>query len=309
MLDLADTFLRDAQLDAERFQRDGLVAEAALQDDMGLPRVQGLEGIGDPFLAARRIAIDHDLVFRNGGIVSDEILPFAVTIGDHGRVQRPVTGRKARGHGFNVADGHAQMFGNPGRVLFRHHAIAGVIDLGAEAAEIEEEGLLGRRCAGAHDGPVAQDIVLDRGADPPAGIGGEAHFAGGFEPGGGHHQADIAFGDEVGHGQAIMAKARGHGDDEAHIGGGEFVKGGFVLVVTPAAGEVQLVLLFQHGRLHGGAHKGPVGGSVGVVCAGHGSDTPEMIRTIPIYLCFTQRISDRISRGHDFRLTTDGAAA
>src|SRR3546814_8268470 len=72
----------------------------------------------------------------------------------------------------------------------------GFLDARAQTAEIEEQRLMGRGGAGAHDRPVAQDKVLHRRADPPRGIGREADVALRLEPAGSLQQHKGAFLDE-----------------------------------------------------------------------------------------------------------------
>ena len=55
-----------------------------------------------------------------------------------------------------------------------------------------------------------------------------------LEPCRGFEQADVTLLDQVGEGEAVMAEAGRERDDEAHVGGGEFVKGMLVALVAPA---------------------------------------------------------------------------
>src|SRR5687767_9215085 len=47
-----------------------------------------------------------------------------------------------------------------------------------------------------------------------------------------------------------MAEARGNGDDQAHVRGGQFVQRFLVLAVFPAYSEIMLLLPFKVGSLH-----------------------------------------------------------
>src|SRR3546814_4592315 len=73
----------------------------------------------------------------------------------------------------------------------------GFLDARAQTAEIEEQRLMGRGGAGAHDRPVAKDKVLHRRADPPRGIGREADVALRLAPAGSLQQPKSALLDEV----------------------------------------------------------------------------------------------------------------
>ena len=72
-------------------------------------------------------------------------------------------------------------------------ATGGTINARAQAPQVEEQRFLGRGGAGAHDRPVAQHELLDRRANPPIGVGREAHPALRLEARRRLHEADIAF--------------------------------------------------------------------------------------------------------------------
>jgi hypothetical protein len=61
--------------------------------------------------------------------------------------------------------------------------------------------------------------------------------------------------DEIGHGQAVMAVARRDRDHEAHVGGGEAVQRGLVMLLAPAHGEPPFLLAFEERGVHGGANE------------------------------------------------------
>ena len=126
---------------------------------------------------------------------------------------------------------------------------------GAQAAQVEEQRFLGRAGAAANDRPVPQDVILHRGADPPGGVGGEAHLALRIEAGRGLQQAHMAFLDQIGHGQAVMPEPGRDRDDEPHMSGGQLMKRRFIAVVLPANGQQPLLLPFEEWRVHGGADK------------------------------------------------------
>ena len=94
-----------------------------------------------------------------------------------------------------------------------------------------------------------QDVLLDRGTDPPHGIGRKAEALVGVEPLHGLHQADIAFRDQLGQRQAIAAIAHGDLGDQTQMAGDQFVGGIDVTVFAPALGKLELLFGFQHGKL------------------------------------------------------------
>ena len=84
-------------------------------------------------------------------------------------------------------------------------------------AQIEEQLLLCASRPHLHKRPRPQDIFLDRGANPPHGIGRQAKAALGLKFLDRLHQADIAFGDHLANGQAIAAIAHGNLGHETQV--------------------------------------------------------------------------------------------
>src|SRR5690606_29499184 len=89
--------------------------------------------------------------------------------------------------------------------------------LGTKPAQVEEQRLLRRARTTADNRPVTQDIVLHRGANPPTGIGREAHVARRLEPRRRLEQSDVTFLNKIAHGQAETAELGSHGDHQAHM--------------------------------------------------------------------------------------------
>ena len=71
----------------------------------------------------------------------------------------------------------------------------------------------------------------------------------------GLHQADIAFGDDFGHRQAVIAIAHGDFRNKAQMAGDELVGGFDVLFFLPALSEFALLFGSQHRE---GAQRGEV---------------------------------------------------
>ena len=91
-----------------------------------------------------------------------------------------------------------------------------------------------------------QDVVLDRGADPPYRIGREAEAAIGIEPLDRLHHADIAFADQFADRQAISLVSHGDLGDETQMRGHQLMGGLHVLIVAPGARQCQLVVRPEH---------------------------------------------------------------
>jgi hypothetical protein len=135
------------------------------------------------------------------------------------------------------------------------------LQLAFDPAQVEEQLLLRGGRADLHQRPGMQDVFLDRGADPPHRIGGEAEALVGIEALHGLHQANVAFRDDFGHGQAIAAIAHRDLRDQAQMAGHHLMGGFGVLVFLPALGQHELLALFQHGEL---ANLRKIAGEVGV---------------------------------------------
>ena len=93
-----------------------------------------------------------------------------------------------------------------------------------------------------------QDVFLDRGADPPHGVGGQAEAAFGVEALDRLHHADIAFGDQFRHRQAIAAVTHGDLGDQSQVAGDQLVGGIGVAMLAPGPGQHVFLVRFQHGE-------------------------------------------------------------
>ena len=128
-------------------------------------------------------------------IIGQPILPLAFAFLAQRRVEAGVTAMAhAPVHRDNFVFIHAQRGGDMFDLFGAQVAILHRADLALQAAQVEEQLLLGRRRADLYQAPAAQDIFLDRRLDPPHGIGGEAEAFFGIEFAHALHQADIAFG-------------------------------------------------------------------------------------------------------------------
>jgi hypothetical protein len=94
-----------------------------------------------------------------------------------------------------------------------------------------------------------QDVFLDRGLDPPHGVGRQPEAALRIEFLDSLHQPDIALGDHFPDRQAVAAIAHGDLGDQAQMAGDELVGGLGVLVLEETLGQHVFFLRFQHGEL------------------------------------------------------------
>ena len=128
-------------------------------------------------------------------------------------------------------------------------AVLDRLHLALQPAQVEEQLLLRRRGAHLHQRPAVQDVFLDRRADPPHGVGGQAEAAVRIEALHRLHHADIAFADQLADRQAVAAVAHGDLGDEPQMGGDELVGRLQILMVAPAARQLQLLLGGEHREL------------------------------------------------------------
>ena len=214
---------------------------------------------GQPARALTAVVGEGDVLLRARPVVGQEVLPGILAGRADGRVQRLVAAHQAHFHRFDVADLDRQLLRDIGLAGIVQAAVAAVVDLGAQPAEVEEQRFLRRRRAGADDRPVAQDEVLHGRADPPRGVGREPDVALGLEPGRRLHQADHALLHQIGHRQAIILEPTGRADHETHIGLDQLVQRAHVVLVAPAPGQIELVLAGQERRVHRLADQAPIG--------------------------------------------------
>ena len=122
-------------------------------------------------------------------------------------------------------------------------------DLALGATQVEEQLLLIGGGADLHQGPGSQDIFLDRGPDPPHGVGRQTKALVRLELFDRLHQADVALGDHLADGQAIAAVAHGDLGHQTQMRGHHLVRGFGIAMFLPTLGEHELLVLAQHGKL------------------------------------------------------------
>src|SRR5436190_10441679 len=88
-----------------------------------------------------------------------------------------------------------------------HVALVEYRNLALGLAQVEEQLLLVDGGAHLHQRPRAQDVFMDRGLDPPCGIGGEPEALVRLEAFDRLHQTDVALRDQFGDRQAVAAMA------------------------------------------------------------------------------------------------------
>ncbi len=218
------------------------------------------------------VVAGHRDVFGRRAAVGQQVLPLVVAVLGERRIERLVGPGQARFHLRHVGDANLEGLGDLFLAGARQRAVGRFVDARTQPAQVEEQRLLGGGRSGADDRPIAQDEILHLRADPPRGIGREAHFARRLETGGGLHEAKIAFLDQVADRQPVMAEPRRGRDHEARIGRYQLMERGLVAALAPAAGELEFVVALQQRGAHRIAdegHVGPLG--VGVVDMSHGN--------------------------------------
>src|SRR6185312_13300165 len=113
-------------------------------------------------------------------------------------------------------------------------------------AQVEEQLLLARGRAHLHQRPRAQDVFLDRGANPPHRVSGELEALVRLEALDRLHEADIALGNHFANRQAIAAIAHGDLGHEPQMRSHQLVRRLAVPMLAPALGEHVFLLRLQH---------------------------------------------------------------
>jgi len=116
-------------------------------------------------------------------------------------------------------------------------AIVDGLHLALQPAQVEEQLLLCRRGAHLHQRPAMQDVLLDRGSDPPHGVRREPEPAIRIEPLHRLHDAHIALGDQFPDGQAVPTVSHGDLCHEPEMRCDKLVCRFHILMVAPAPGE------------------------------------------------------------------------
>ena len=198
-----------------------------------LRRLSDCSDLGEPALLA-------------DAVVDQPVLPLAgIAVLADRRVERGVAAEPAV-HVDDVLLGDAQPLGDQLDLIGPHVAFLERGDLALGLAQVEEQLLLVGGGAHLHQRPRAQDVFLDRGLDPPHGVGREPEALVGLEALDRLHQADIAFGDDLGDRQAVAAIAHGDLGHETQMAGDEPMRGVAVAVLAPALGQHEFFLRLQH---------------------------------------------------------------
>ena len=182
------------------------------------------------------------------GLVDQPVHPLALAVGADRRVERVVGRRHAAVHLHHLVLGDVEPGGDLGDVLGVEVALLDRLDLALDAAQVEEQLLLGGCGADLHQRPGMQDIFLDRGADPPHRVGREPEAAVGVEPLDRLHHAHIAFRDQLAHRQPVAAIAGRDLGHQPQVAGHQPVRGLGVLVLAPALGQHELLVGLQEGE-------------------------------------------------------------
>ena len=184
--------------------------------------------------------------FLAGAVVDQPIHPFAgIAILADRRVERSVAAEPAV-HVDHVLLGHAQTLGDELDLIGPHIAFVERRDAALRLPQIEEQLLLVGGGAHLHQRPGAQNVFLDRGLDPPHGVGRKPEALLGLESLDRLHQADIALGNDFRDRQAIAAITHGDLRHEPQMASDEPMRRIAVAVLAPALRQHVFLLRFQH---------------------------------------------------------------
>ena len=184
-------------------------------------------------------------------IVLEPVHPFARTFFAiaHRHVERTIAAHQhAAVHIDHLLLGHAEIGGDLGHIVGVKIGVLVSVEVLLHPAQVEEQLLLRSGGAHLHQAPRTQDILLDARLDPPHRIGREAEAAIGLELLDALHQADIAFGNEVGHRQPIAAVTHGDLGHQTQVRGNELRSSFGIVMFLVALREHVFLLLRQHGE-------------------------------------------------------------
>ena len=221
-LDLADPLAADVVLLAELLQRHRLVLEPPLGQDVPLALVQRHPSpragarAGSPARRARRApsawsASSSSSQSCHSAVPSPSPRTWALRLASPPAIRRFIE--------ITSASVTLRSCGDPRHVLRAELALLDGADLVLGLAQVEEQLLLRRGGAHLDQAPRPQDVLLDRGADPPHRIGGEPEAPLGIEPLHRLHQPDVRLGDHLGGRQAVAAIAHGDLRGEPQVAG------------------------------------------------------------------------------------------
>ena len=246
-LDLPNPLAGDAVLVADLLQRDRLLVahqrlEASLVDHQILPRERLLE-------LRRLLAHEAMILLIGDGVGSlrrprQKIKQRRVVALGHRRVDGEVAPRQALLHLHDLLLLHAEALGDQAGLGGEPLALEAL----ALLLQVEEELALCLRRPHLHHPPVVHDVADDVGAHPPHRVGREADAAVGIEVLDRLQEPDVALLHEVQqvvHRALILARDQ---HDEAQVRGHQPDRGGAVLVLVPADGELVLLLARQDGN-------------------------------------------------------------
>src|SRR5919204_6367933 len=108
-----------------------------------------------------------------GALVSQPVQPYGLAISVDTSVQRAVIAGKAPVHLDDIGLGYGELAGNCLDGFDRQIPVLNGVQSAFYLAQAKEQLLLRSRGAHPHQRPRAQNVLLDRRADPPDGIGGE----------------------------------------------------------------------------------------------------------------------------------------
>ena len=222
-----------------------------MNDDLALTRSEPRQGVLDPRRSRQSVAPVDDDVLGRWSRVFEKILQLIGVAQTEDGVERLIGAREVGFHALDRGGWDLELVRDSAAVAVGHQPIGVFREPGAQPAKVEEQALLRRRRSDSNDRRIAQDVILNRGHDPPARVGREAHVALGIETLGGLHQAHIAFLHQIAEGKAVAAKARGDPHREPCVAANEFMQRFGIVVFAPAAGKVELAVALEKRRLHG----------------------------------------------------------
>src|ERR1700722_14526468 len=244
-LDLPHALTRHVEFSRELLKRNRVVSQPAGLEDAALAGIEHAQRAVQRIHANARFLAVGEQRFLIHGVIDQPVLPLALAALAQGRIEGSVAAETAV-HIDHVLLADAEPLRNRLDLIVAQIALVERRNPALGLAQVEEQLLLARRRAHLHERPRAQDVFLDRGANPPHGVSRELESLVRLEALDRLHEADVALGDHLADRQAVAAIAHGDLGDQPKMRGDELVRRLAIPMFAPALGQHEFLLRLQH---------------------------------------------------------------
>src|SRR6185295_1644043 len=177
-LELPHPLAAYVELFRELLERKWIIGKTPRLEDTPLATVEDTQRVAEHDTALIELIALGERPFLRFRIIREPILPLPGVAfrGADRRVQRSIAGETAI-HRHHLFLAHVQLLRDLRHLIRTEVALAERLNLALRLAQIEKEPLLVSGRSHLHEAPRAQDVFLDRGLDPPHGVGREPEAA------------------------------------------------------------------------------------------------------------------------------------